>query len=92
MNEEAGPTGRDERIFGLLDHYRCEAGDDRDKWVDRVMAWPDSTAKDLTRLHGSLLAVAWVEMNLAPAGAPGTGRVAECYRLTPAGRQALKRR
>ena len=92
MNDDAGPADRDERIFGLLDHYRHVGGDDREKWVDRVMEWPDSTAKDLTRLHGTLLAAAWVEMNLAPSGRPSAGRVTECYRLTAAGRQALKRR
>jgi hypothetical protein len=92
MQENAEPSAAADRLFGLLEHYYGRAGDDRTKWVDRLTELPDGAAAELTRLHGALLAAAWIELNVGTAKTDGAGRVAECYRLTPAGRQALKRR
>jgi hypothetical protein len=55
------------------------------------MSWENGTTADLTRWHGALLAAAWVEVNVGTPPTISAGRVPECYRLTPAGRQALRR-
>jgi hypothetical protein len=80
----------DEQLFRLLDHYADTAGKDRVAWADRVMAWDVGTPADLTRWHGALLAAAWVEVNVGTPATISAGRVPACYRLTPAGRQALQ--
>jgi hypothetical protein len=91
MDDEIGLLTANERLFRLLDHYREKAGADRAVWADRVMIWDDATHAQLTRWHGTLLAAAWVEMNLAPTATAAANRVPDCYRITPAGRQALNR-
>jgi hypothetical protein len=45
----------------------------------------------MTRLHGALLAATWVELNAGATPGVAAGRVPACYRMTAAGRQALKR-
>jgi hypothetical protein len=81
----------DQRLFRLLEFYDQSAGDDREIWLDRVMDWDGATAAQLSRWHGTMLAATWVEINLGVTPALAPGRVAGCYRVTPAGRRALKR-
>ena len=81
----------DERLFRLLDHYRTATPDDRVAWLDRIMARDGGTAADLTRLHGALLAAAWVELNAGATPGVAAGRVPACYRVTAAGRLAHRR-
>jgi hypothetical protein len=85
-----GPT-IDEQLFRLLEHYGEMAARDRAAWADRVMTWDDGTPADLTRWHGALLAAAWVEVNVGTPAKISAGQVPECYRLTPSGRQVLKK-
>jgi hypothetical protein len=91
VDQELTPLTGDERLFRLLDHYRSAAPEDRSAWLDRVMAREGGTDADLTRLHGALLAAAWVELNAGATAGVAAGRVPACYRVTAAGRQALKR-
>jgi hypothetical protein len=91
MDDEAEQLAGDERLFRLLDQYRSARPDDRAAWLDRVMARDGGTEADLTRLHGALLAAAWVELNAGATPGVAAGRVPACYRVTAAGRQALKR-
>ena len=65
--------------------------DDREKWRERVLEWQNATPRDLSRWHGSLLAAAWLEQNTGTIPVVEAGRVRGCYRVTSAGRQALKR-
>ena len=91
LEDEVGLLLANEQLFRLLDQYWVKTDKDRTAWADRVMTWDDSTPADLTRWHGALLAVGWVEMNLAPTARISADGVPDCYRLTPSGRQALDR-
>jgi hypothetical protein len=91
MDDELDQLASDERLFRLLDHYRSSAPEDRTAWLDRVMARDGGTAADMTRLHGALLAAAWVELNAGATPGVAAGRVPACYRVSSSGRQALKR-
>ena len=81
----------DASLCRLLRHYRDSAGDDREAWQDRVTEWEGGGAAELSRWHGSLLAAAWVEQNTGATPRVEAGKVSGCYRVTAAGRQALKR-
>jgi hypothetical protein len=91
MDDDIEQLAKDERLYRLLEHYHRAGGDDREAWHDRVMAWEGGSPSDLARWHGLLLAAAWVEVNTGATPALAAGRVAGCYRVTAAGRQALKR-
>ena len=91
MDDDLERLAKDERLYRLLEHYHRVAGDDREAWHDRVMEWEGGSPADLARWHGALLAAAWVEMNTGATPALAPGHVAGCYRVTAAGRQALKR-
>jgi hypothetical protein len=91
MDDDLERLAQDVRLYRLLEHYHHAAGDDREAWHDRVMHWEGGSAADVARCHGLLLAAAWLELNTGATPTVAPGRVAQCYRLTPAGRQALKR-
>jgi len=59
-------------------------------WRDREMAWPGSTAAELSRWHGRLLAADWIELNISSAPRVAPNEVPGCYRATPAGRRAVR--
>ena len=76
-------------LRALLTHYAVFGKEDRQVWQDRVEEFEGATGRELTRLHGELLAYGWVEQNtgITPAGkglAPG------CYRITNGGLRALR--
>jgi hypothetical protein len=81
---------RDEQLYQLLAHYHVAAADDRERWLDRVAESNDRRPEELTRWHGRLLASAWIEQNTGLTPPPTNGRVGQCYRVTAAGRKALK--
>ena len=91
MTDELELLCQDERLGRLLGHYAEAGAADRAAWLDRVRGLDDVDAAELTRLHGRLLAAAWIEQNTGYA-APAPGVVRQCYRATPAGRQALRHR
>lgn len=66
-------------LRALLAHY---AALDRHDWHGRRMELDGADARELTRLHGELLAYSWVEANLDEPAAR--------YRATPTGLRALK--
>lgn len=74
----------------LLAHYALPGAVDRETWQDRLMEMVDVETKQLTRLHGELIAYGWLEQNtgVTPPGRPGA--VAGCYRVTPAGLRAFR--
>ena len=66
-------------LRALLAHYAELAGPDRQVWHARKA---EGDARELTRLHGELIAYGWLEVNL--------DEVTTCYRATTAGLRARK--
>jgi hypothetical protein len=60
------------------------------QWQERVTQLEGVEIRTMATLHGELLAQEWIEQNIAQTlGAEG-GSHPGCYRITPAGFQALK--
>ncbi len=74
----------DPAALQLLRHYQHG-----DEWQDRVARMPGVSTKELTRLHGELLAHDWLEQNTGAVCLDRVGVVALCYRVTAAGRELL---
>jgi hypothetical protein len=91
MFEELEQLRADAHLFGLLSHYAELGVPDREAWQDRLMALAGVEGKELSRLHGELIAYGWVEQNTGATPVLKPGVVAACYRITTAGQRALKR-
>ncbi len=82
---------RDDRsLVQLLCHYQESGLANPEAWQDRLMALPDREPRELTRLHGLLLAFGWLEQNTGLTGLLKPDTVACCYRITASGRRALR--
>jgi len=68
--------------LGLLTHYASLGEGNQEAWHDRLMHLEGVESPQMARLHGELIAFAWVEQN--------TGQVPACYRITLAGWRAVK--
>jgi hypothetical protein len=73
----------------LLEHYVEVLATDGDAWQDRLAELPGVSAKEMTSLHGELLAYDWIEQNTGVVPVRKPGVVAACYRATSTGRLAL---
>ncbi len=91
MFDELDHLRDDPALLRLLAHYADLGAADRETWQDRLMHLDGVQPRELTRLHGELIAFAWVDQNtgVTPPGRPGV--VAGCYRVTSLGVRALKR-
>lgn len=69
-------------LLALLTHYADLGAPDRQAWLARQRQLDGCDARQVTRLHGELLAGGWLEQN--------TGVVPGCYRVTREGLRALK--
>jgi hypothetical protein len=78
-------------LIGLLEHYAGLAGPDRQAWHDRRMQLDGCEAKQLTRLHGELLAYGFLEQNTGVVPVARKGEAPGCYRVTRAGIKALEK-
>ena len=82
---------RDESdLSALLTHYAELAGQDRQAWHDRRMTIDGRDARQVSRLHGELIAYGWLEQNTGVVDAPRPDAVPGCYRVTREGLRALK--
>ena len=70
------------RLLEMLTYYGKLAEPDRETWHPRLMAMEETEPSEITKLHGTLIAFGWVEMNV--------GQVPTCYRITLAGKRAIK--
>jgi hypothetical protein len=77
-------------LFTLLSHYADLAAPDRQAWHDRRMQLDGCESKQLTRLHGELMAYGWLEQNTGVVAVPQKGQAPGCYRVTRAGVKALE--
>ena len=76
-------------LIQLLGHYVERAAPDRQVWHDRRMELDGCGVRELTRLHGELIAYGWLEQNTGVI-AVSTHPVPASYRVTSAGIRALK--
>jgi hypothetical protein len=81
---------RQQPLRGLLECYAQAAQPDREAWQDRQMELDGLTARDLSRLHGELLAFGWLEQNTGAAVPLQGGAARLCYRVTAQGLKALR--
>ena len=91
MFDELARLRTDEALRQLLCHYTATANGDRETWQDRLMSLDGVSREELVRLHGELLAFAWIEQNTGVLTEVRAGAVPQCYRVTAAGVRALKR-
>jgi hypothetical protein len=85
MFDEAGLLDEKSPLFHLLRHY-AELGEaNREAWQDRLMALDDLEPRELSRLHGMLIAAGWVEQNTGITPRLERGSVPSCYRITSQG-------
>jgi hypothetical protein len=82
--QDSEPLGR------LLEHYARAGLKDSEAWQDRVMQLPGVEARELTALHGLLLAQGWVEQNTGMTPVLKPGLAAYCYRITGTGMRAFR--
>lgn len=78
------------QLFHLLRHYAELGLADRETWQDRLMNLADAETRDLSRLHGELIAQGWVEQNTGATAVIKPGVAAACYRITTHGLRAFK--
>ncbi len=77
-------------MFELLSHYATLAAPDRQVWQDRRMRQEGCEGRDMTKIHGELIAYGWVEQNTGLTPKLCKGEAPACYRITTAGLRALK--
>jgi hypothetical protein len=77
-------------LIELLTHYATLAAPDRQAWQDRRMSQEGRADREMTGLHGELIAYGWLEQNTGVTPALRAGEVPLSYRVTPAGLRALK--
>ena len=72
------------RLVELLAHYAALGSPDRSIWQKRLSEMEGIDSKELSRLHGELIAFDWIEQNPSRASVPGTA-LAGVYRITSHG-------
>lgn len=78
-------------LLSLLSHYAKVGCEDRTVWHDRLMRMEGVEAKELTLLHGELIAFDWIEQNTGHARWSPDGALAACYRVTQHGIREFRR-
>jgi hypothetical protein len=85
MLDELDRLRENPRLVELLAHYAALGTADRSMWQKRLSEMEGIDPKELSRLHGELIAFDWVEQNPSRASSvPGTA-LAGVYRITSHG-------
>ena len=69
-------------LLALLSHYAQQGTEDRATWRDRLMQMEGIEPKQLSALHGELIAFEWIEQNTGQALMLTDGILSACYRIT----------
>ena len=77
-------------LLQLLSHYAMLAAPDRAIWQDRLMAQEGIEPREITKLHGELIAFGWIEQNTDYSQVSKPRAISGCYRVTLAGLRALQ--
>lgn len=91
MFDEAEPMDEQGTLFRLLRHYADLGAANRESWQDRVMALDDLGPRELSRLHGELIAAGWIEQNTGVTPIVKRGVAAACYRITSLGLRTYRK-
>lgn len=73
----------------LLSHYANLASPDRDAWHPRLSSLDGFEPREMTKLHGDLLALGWIEWTSGQS-ARKLGEGMPCYRVTADGLRAYR--
>jgi hypothetical protein len=82
MLDESQRLRENPHLLSLLSHYAQQGSEDRATWRDRLMQMEGVEPKQLSALHGELIAFDWIEQNTGQASALMDGVLANCYRIT----------
>ncbi len=75
----------------LLVHYFKDLHTERSQWQPRVMQLDGIEQKELTTLHGLLIAYGWIEQNNGYADLlENQEKVTGCYRITHSGTREVR--
>jgi hypothetical protein len=90
MSDEIDRLSEKASLLQLLSHYAELGAPNRETWQDRLMSLEGVEPPEMTKLHGELLAFAWIEQNTGNCPGIRTGTIPGCYRVTLAGLRAIK--
>jgi hypothetical protein len=86
--EELNPSSP---LYRLLKHYADLGAVNRETWQDRLMVLDDLGPRELSRLHGELIARGWIEQNTGATPIVKPGIAAACYRISSQGAREYRR-
>jgi hypothetical protein len=78
-------------LLALLSHYAQQGAEDRATWRDRLMQMDGVEPRQLSALHGNLIAFDWIEQNTGQAILRQDGTLSACYRVTLNGLREYRR-
>ena len=78
-------------LLALLSHYAQGVAEDRTTWQARLMKMDGIDSKQLTSLHGDLIAFNGIEPNAGQTILCQDGTAAACYRITHCGLREYRR-
>jgi hypothetical protein len=87
----AGRLRENPGLLALLGALRPVGAPEREVWRDRVMHLDGADPREVTALHGELIAFDWVEQNAGHVRVKPDGTLAECYRATAQGLREYRR-
>ncbi len=91
MLDESQRLRENPQLLSLLSHYAQMGAEDRATWRDRVMQMEGMEPKQLSVLHGELIAFDWIEQNTGQAICRPDGILSACYRITLNGLREYRR-
>jgi hypothetical protein len=78
-------------LLSLLSHYAQMGTEDRATWRGRLMQMEGVEPRQLSALHGDLIAFGWIEQNTGQAILRQDGTLSACYRITLHGLREYRR-
>jgi len=91
MFDDAQRLQENPHLLALLSHYAQHGTEDRALWRDRLMQMESVEPKQLSALHGELIAFDWIEQNTGQAISRPDGTLSSCYRITLNGLRVHRR-
>jgi hypothetical protein len=90
MSEELDLLLASAGLAELLAHYGRLAEIDRDVWHPRLNELAGSGSRELSQMHGELIAYGWIDLAVYRYGGETGSQRTGGYRITPDGRRALR--